>query len=137
MQPVIHKARILLDATSKVPCVAPGDPAHLIIDADFSISVWCKRPAKFKFGFGRPKLSRIGVLEGYESQLIRPALEKNAEMRVRFVEVEPPHINKHGRTTIYISVWGNKADFRGESPVVQIFSHSRINDPVSRIKVKG
>jgi hypothetical protein len=59
-------------------------------------------------------------------------------LRVRIVEIEPPHISARGETSVYISVWGDPNDF--ESPIVdppidqpgiekaRIFNRTKIND---------
>jgi len=130
MQPIIHKAAIALDLDPISSGISPGDRALLSLNADATASVFVERPSRVPFGLGKPRLVSAGRLGKRATDLLRPALESKAELRVRIVEVEPAHLRRSGQAAVFVSVWGNIADIARSKSTPSIFTRSRINDPV-------
>lgn len=130
MQPIIHKAAIVLELNPVSAGISPGDRATLSVNADSSVSVFIERPSRLPFGFGKPRILPAGKLGVLASEILLPALERKAELRVRIVEVEPAHVSPSGRAAVFISVWGNVADLDRQRLSSKIFSSSKINDPM-------
>ncbi len=104
MQILIYKTDL---AVERAPdWLIPTTPVRLILEPDGSVGAYVSRPPAF-FGLisGRPV--RIGTLNGQASRLLAPALETGAALRVRVVELIPPHMAPGGRTRIAVSVWGD------------------------------
>jgi hypothetical protein len=134
MQPIIHKASIFLDANPVSAGISLGDRAALVLNADASVSVVVERPSRWPFGIGKPRLVSAGKLGARATEIIRPALERCADLRVRIIEVEPAFISRTGRAEMFVSVWGNPADLVWPESKPSIFTQSKINDPVPHAK---
>ncbi len=130
MQPIIHKAAIALDLNPTSVGISPGDRALLSLNSDTTISVFVERPSRLPFGLGKPRVVLVGTLGARATDILSPALERKADFRVRIIEVEPAHISRTGRASMYVSVWGNPADIVRPKEARAIFTRSRINDPV-------
>ena len=130
MQPIIHKAAIALDLNPASVGISPGDRALLSLNSDTTISVFVERPSRLPFGLGKPRVVLVGTLGARATDILSPALERKADFRVRIIEVEPAHISRTGRASMYVSVWGNPADIVRPKEARAIFTRSRINDPV-------
>ncbi|GGC18832.1 hypothetical protein GCM10011363_39360 [Marivita lacus] len=103
----------------------------LLCDADEVVSAYVSLPSRLPFGLGKRRRRRLGVLDMQSSRMLVPALERQAPLRVRVVEIEFPHLNRNRLNTVYISVWGKRSDLiPRENPMARIFSRSRINDPM-------
>ena len=129
MQPIIHKAAIALELNPLSVGVSPSERALLSLNSDTTISVLVERPSRLPFGLGKQRVILLGKLGPRATDILLPALERKADFRVRIIEVEPAHISRTGRTSVYVSVWGNPADIVGPTVSRAIFTHSRTNDP--------
>ena len=129
MQPIIHKAGITLELNPLSLGISPSDRALLYLNSDTTISVLVERPSRLHFGLGKPRVILLGKLGPRATDILLTALERKADFRVRIIEVEPAHISRTGRTSVYVSVWGNPADIVGPTVSRAIFTRSRINDP--------
>jgi hypothetical protein len=76
----------------------------------------------------KPRLVRAGYLGDQAKDLLMPALEKNAPLRVRIVALEAAHLSADGVDSVSISVWGNPADIVLPVYRASIYSKSRISD---------
>ncbi|PWL24052.1 MAG: hypothetical protein DCO98_11610 [Altererythrobacter sp. XM-24bin4] len=130
MQPIIHKAAIALDLNPVSIGVSPGDRALLSMNSDTTVSVFVERPSRLPFGLGKPRVVLLGTLGARATEILLPALERKADFRVRIIEVEPAHLSRSGRASVYVSVWGNPADVAQSKSRPSIFTRSKINDPV-------
>jgi hypothetical protein len=130
MQPIIHKAAIALDLNPVSIGVSPGDRALLSMNSDTTVSVFVERPSRLPFGLGKPRVVLLGTLGARATDILLPALERKADFRVRIIEVEPAHLSRTGRASVYVSVWGNPADVAQPKSRPSIFTRSKINDPV-------
>ena len=130
MQPIIHKAAIALDLNPVSVGISPGDRAVLSLNSDTTISVFVERPSRLPFGLGKPRVVLVGTLGARATDILLPALKRKADFRVRIIEVEPAHISRTGRTSVYVSVWGNPSDIVRPKESNAIFTRSRINDTV-------
>jgi hypothetical protein len=130
MQPIIHKAAIALDLNPVSIGVSPGDRALLSMNSDTTVSVFVERPSRLPFGLGKPRVVLLGKLGVRATDILLPALERKADFRVRIIEVEPAHLSRTGRASVYVSVWGNPADVAQPKSRPSIFKRSKINDPV-------
>lgn len=128
MQPLIHKASINLVSSSIPSQVAPGDAATLHLTHDETIAVILTLSSRWPFGWGKAKDWVAGVLGAQASDILRPALQKGAHLRVRVVELEPAHLSSDNQGRLYISVWGDPGALAAEQPKFQIFSRSKINE---------
>lgn len=130
MQPIIHKAAIALDLNPVSVGISPGDRALLSLNSDTTISVFVERPSRLPFGLGKPRVVLVGTLGARATDILSPALERKADFRVRIIEVEPAHLSRTGRASVYVSVWGNPTNIVRPKEAHAIFTRSRINDPV-------
>jgi hypothetical protein len=113
MQTLIYKTELSVEhAPAWLSLTAP---VQLCLEADGSVSASADRPATL-FGFRRSGPVRIGVLTGQARDLLVPALETNAPLRVRIVELVPPHIAAGGRAQVAVSVWGDPDQLRRPTP---------------------
>ena len=106
MQPLIHKAPVHLTARTLPASVSPGDPVRLLLQDDGTITVILTVPSRLPFGLGRSKEVVAGTLGQQATEMLRPALQTSAHLRLRVVEIEPAHLNSNGQSQLYISVWG-------------------------------
>ena len=130
MKPIIHKAAIALAINPVSVGISPGDRALLALNLDETVTLFVERPSRLPFGLGNPRLVSVGVLGARATAIIRPALERKADLRVRIIEVEPAHLTRSGHAALFVSVWGNPVDIIQPSSTPEIFTRSKINDPV-------
>ena len=116
------------DPKSLPASVTPGDAVGLRLEEDGAVTALLALPSRLPFGLGRPREFAAGKLGQKASQLLKPALETHAHLRVRVVEIEPAHLSHNGRSRLYISVWGDPKLVAPERPRHSIFSSSRIHD---------
>lgn len=107
MRPLIHKASVDITANTLPSSVSPNDNASLQVEDDGTISVILILLSRLPFGLGKSRRFVAGILGQKATALIRPAILKNARLRVRIVEVEPAHLSRNGKICLYISVWGD------------------------------
>ena len=128
MQPLIHKASVNL-TTDKLPKAAsPGDAVSLCGQKDGKIIATYMVPSRWPFGLGGPVELVLGYLGHQATEILRPALERDAHLRVRIVEIEPAHLSPSGNASLFISVWGDPAILLSARTKREIFTRSRIND---------
>jgi len=128
MQPLIHKASVHLTANNLPSSISPGDVVHLRLQDNGAITAILVLPSRLPFGLGRSRELVAGTLGQRASDLLKPALETAAHLRVRVVEMEPAHLSRNGQSRLYISVWGDPMVLLSEQPRHPIFSRSRIHD---------
>ena len=128
MQPLIHKASVNL-TISKVPqSVSPGDALTLYLQEDGRIIATCMVPSRLPFGLGRPVELVLGYLGRQATDILRPALERYAHLRVRIIEIEPAHLSPFGKASLFISVWGDPKVLMSTRPSNQIFTKHGMSD---------
>lgn len=128
MQAIVHKAEVdlIIDPVSAGIC--PSDTASLVLNPDATVNVFVEKPVRLPFRAGATRLIHIGTLESLTAEALTPALKSSAHLRVRIVEVEPPHVTRTGKAAVFLSVWGNVADTVRPKPKTGIFTRSIIND---------
>ena len=133
MQVLIYKAGIKSAHDDPYSLgLAAGDTAKLRLENDGAVSVTAITRSRWPFGIGRKRQVVIGKLGDQATEIIRPYLDLDARIRVRIVEIEPPHLNRNHQSGIYISVWGEPMDIKPNARPKnknRIFSPSRINKP--------
>ena len=107
MQPLIHKASVNLTANKLPLGVSLNDAVILCLNDDGKITAILTLPSRLPFGMGKPRKIALGTLGQHATNLIKPALEKSAYLRVRVVEIEPAHLSLDGKNRLQISVWGD------------------------------
>tara|TARA_B110000090_G_scaffold78226_1_gene89126 strand:+ start:661 stop:1011 length:351 start_codon:yes stop_codon:yes gene_type:complete len=107
MQPLIHKASVNLAANKLPSGVSLNDAVILCLKDDGRITAILTLPSRLPFGIGKPRKIALGTLEQHATNLIKPALEKSAYLRVRIVEIETAHLSHGGKNRLHISVWGD------------------------------
>ena len=113
MQALIHQTSLQgLQFPIRGSGVALGQTVHLKCDQDRRVAAFVKLPARWFFGLGKTKLRQLGYLHLEAAELIAPALERQAQLRVRIVELEPAHARVAGVDQVCVSVWGKPADFQ-------------------------
>jgi len=55
------------------------------------------------------------MLGGQATKMLTHALQKQAYLRVRIVEVEPPHLSRSAQGAVFLSVWGDPAVLTAQS----------------------
>lgn len=134
MQVLFHKER-LIDLTVSVEKlrVELGDPAYLVRDRAADIFVVAAQPSKWPLGLGRARQITLGRIGGAAASRLHHALEKDARLKLRIVEVQPGHLRKDGMDCVAVSIWGRPEDILPPSPRLRIISPSRIHEgPVNR-----
>lgn len=111
MQPLIHQAS-LYGLTTPIGSsgIVPGQNVELEVTAERKIQVYANLPSRWPFGLGKPRRQCLGFLHPEATQLLLPALDVEATLRVRIVEVEPAHARPDGVDRVCISVWGDPDD---------------------------
>ena len=104
MQILIYKTD--LSVTQAPGWLAPNAPVRILIEADGSVGAYAERPAGL-FGLRPGGPVRIGALSAQAQELLLPALETGAHLRVRIVELVPSHLAPGGQARIAVSVWGD------------------------------
>lgn len=89
-----------------------GAQATLELLDDQKVAAFVTCPSRWPFGWGTQRFIRAGYLGETASNLLTPALEKQAKMRVRVIEIEPAHLSRTRKDEVYLSVWGNPDDFQ-------------------------
>ena len=138
MRAIIYKSALALHTDPYTHGILAGAPISLALSQDGTISASVESPRRGLFRLRMPRPIVLGTLEHTASAILRPALKRNVHLRVRIVEIEPPHISARGETSVYISVWGDPNDFEApivESPIDQpgiekarLFNRTKIND---------
>ncbi len=107
MQALIHQARLHgLRIPIRGSSMAPGHPVELALDPDYIVAAFVTLPSRLPFGLGRATRKHLGYLDPQVAEKIAPAIEKQAVLRVRIVEIEPAHARTDVDDRISISVWG-------------------------------
>jgi hypothetical protein len=131
MQALIHQASLYgLTMSISGSGIGPGQTVELEVTADREIAVVVTFPSILPFGLGRSRRRCLGYLSPEVVDLLMPALEREAVLRVRIVEVEPAHVRADGVDRVSISVWGEPHDLVETSrPVI---SFRRAGSDVAR-----
>ena len=111
MQLLIHKTSLhrLQVNLSKMATVL-GDAVQLVPESNDDVAVYFIVPSRLPFGLGKSRLVRAGYLGNQAKALLMSALEKNAPLRVRIVDLEAAHLSADGKDRVSISVWSNSSD---------------------------
>lgn len=131
MQVLIHQASLYgLTMPIRGSGIGPGQAVELEVIAEREIAVIAMLPPIWPFGLGRSRRRCLGYLYPEAVDLLLPALEREAVLRVRIVEVEPAHVRADGVDRVAISVWGEPDDlFETSRPVI---SFRRAGSDVTR-----
>ena len=129
MQILIHKTSLhRLEVKLRKMGIVLGDAVQLVPEGNDDVAAYFIVPSRFPFGFGKPRLVRAGYLGDPAKDLLMPALEKNAPLRVRIVALEAAHLSADGVDSVSISVWGNPADIALPVYRTSIYPKNPIND---------
>lgn len=113
MQALIHQTRIQeLQFGIQGSGVTLGQDVRLEYDQQNRVAAFVKLPARWSFGFSKNKRKRLGYLGSEAATLITPALERQASLRVRIVELEPAHARGEGVDQVSVSIWGQPSDLQ-------------------------
>lgn len=104
MQILIYKTELQVEHAPR--WLAPTTPVLIVPEADGTVSAYVERPRGWLRLFRRDAV-RIGALSGQARDLLAPALETGAPLRVRIVEVVQAHHTPDERTRVAVSVWGD------------------------------
>ncbi|MCC5970095.1 MAG: hypothetical protein JJU15_09100 [Pararhodobacter sp.] len=86
-----------------------GDNVHLQADGAGKVMAMIWRHGVWLPLFGRRRRQvPIGELCSEAAELIAPALNEGANLRVRIVEICPAHLSENGQDAICLSVWGDR-----------------------------
>lgn len=111
MQVLIHKTNLVrLEPRLRKIGIGLADPVQLLREGDANVAALVTLPSRLPFGFGKPRIVRIGYLGEQAKAILWPALEKAAPLRVRIVGVLASHLKGDGVNQISISVWGDPDD---------------------------
>lgn len=104
MQILIYKTDLRVE---RAPAwLTPTAPVRLCLEDNGSISAYAVWPSSL-FGLRPGGPVRIGALSSQAGSLLAPALRTNAPLRVRIVELVPPHLATNGQARVAVSVWGD------------------------------
>jgi hypothetical protein len=138
MQVLIHKTSLVrLEPDLRISSIGLGDPVQLLREGDADVSAFVKLPSRIPFGLGKCSIVRAGYLGNQAKSWLWPALEKDAPLRVRIVEMLAAHLTGDGLNRVSISVWGDPADITPRFQRTTIFSRSRMNDEPVRSEFEG
>jgi hypothetical protein len=75
----------------------------------------------------------LGRIGGAVASRLHHALEQDARLKLRIVEVQPGHLRTDGMDCVAVSIWGRPEDILPLSPRLRIISPSRIHEgPVNK-----
>lgn len=131
MQVLNHKAKVNLTIDPVSEGIRINHTASLLLNPDETVSVFVEKPLRLPFRAGATKRIMIGTLENQAATQLKPALQGSGHLRVRVVEVEPPHVTRTGIAAVFISVWGSGIDVVRPRHKTGIFTRSIINNHVS------
>jgi hypothetical protein len=104
MQILIYKTDLRVE---RAPAwLTPTAPVRLYLEDNGAVSAYAVRPSSL-FGLRPGGPVRIGALSSKAGNLLVPALRTNAPLRVRAVELVPPHLTIDGQARVAVSVWGD------------------------------
>lgn len=113
MQALIHQTRIQgLQFAIKGSGVTLGQDVRLEYDQENRVAAFVTLPARWSFGFTKNRYKQLGYLGADAATLISPALERQAPLRVRIVELEPAHARGEGIDQVSVSIWGEPSDLQ-------------------------
>ena len=113
MQALIHQTTLHgLQFPIRGSGVTLGQTVHLKCEKDHRVAVFVKLPLRWTFGLGGTRLRQLGYLPVEAAKFVTPALERQAVLRVRIVELEPAHARAEGVDQVCVSVWGKPADLK-------------------------
>jgi len=129
MQALIHQASLHGLTTPIVGSgIGPGQAVELEVTAEREILIYASLPSKWPFGLGRSRRKCLGYLHPEATELLLPALDREAMLRVRIVEVEPAHVRADGVDRVSISVWGDPDDLAQPSGHVLSFRRADLDE---------
>jgi len=85
------------------------------LNTDGTIFAIIQRLSRLPFGLGKQRENVVGMLGGQATKMLTHALQKQAYLRVRIVEVEPPHLSRSAQGAVFLSVWGDPAVLTAQS----------------------
>lgn len=122
MEILIYKTDLSVERVPR--WLVPTAPVRLRPETDGSVGAYADRPAGW-LGLRPRARVRIGTLGGAARELLTPAIETGAALRVRIVELLPAHLASDGRARVAISVWGDPERLRPAPPSLA----GRLPDP--------
>lgn len=128
MQPLFHKASVHLTIDTLPKTASPGEAVTIYLQENGKIVVTYMVSSRLPFGLGGPIEVVLGYLGHQATAMLRPALERNAHLRVRIVEIQPAHLSSSGNASLFISVWGDPSFLLSAQSKFQIFNQSLINN---------
>lgn len=102
MQILIYKTELM--AVRSPNWLMPNDVVSLVAESDVTIGAYVDRPPALLGLISRRPL-RIGILGASARRMLSPALKNDLALRVRIVEVVPPHLSPTKQARVSISVW--------------------------------
>ena len=113
MQALIHQTSLhALQFPLAGSGVVLGQTVHLKCDKDHQVAAFVTLPTRWPFGLGKARFRQLGLLPLKAAEMIKPALERQASLRVRIVEMEPAHARIDGVDQVSLSVWGQPTDLQ-------------------------
>ncbi len=110
MQILIHKANLVrLSLPVRGLRLGLGEAVVFVHDSASEVAVMAMLPSRLPFGMGRLRKVQLGYLGDHTKALLMPALELDAQLRVRIVELDSGSLRSDGCDRIAISVWGDPA----------------------------
>jgi hypothetical protein len=114
MQALVYKLDVVAEA---VPSwLVPNDPVALALEPDRSVGVYVQPPERWVPFLPPARPVRIGCLGPRGSDLLRPALEAGARLRVRVVDLAHHTTAGAPQRRVALSVWGEAGALAGADP---------------------
>ena len=102
MQILIYKTELM--AVRSPRWLMPNAVVSLVAESDVIIGAYAERPPALLGLFSRRPF-RIGPLGASARRILAPVLKCDVLLRVRIVEVVPPHLSPTSKPRVSISVW--------------------------------
>ena len=109
MHLILDQVAVLLSGHVRADQVAPGTEAQLVATAaGMMVMVFVVQRALLIWP--RAVWRPLGLLPDHAALALEPAITNGYDLRLRVVNVTPPHLSQDGALHVHVSVWGRPPD---------------------------
>lgn len=109
MHLILDQAVVLLSGHVRADQIAPGTEAQLVATAaGMMVMVFVVQRAFLIWP--RAVWRPLGMLPDHATLALEPAIADGYDLRLRVVNVTPPHLSQDGVARVHVSAWGRPPD---------------------------